>query len=77
MCSPFSTTFWQKSLESYQSIGSTQSESHQEAAEKMSSNFRSTKDSESFRNFTSQREILSETWRGRIAERLPLDVDRR
>ena len=34
MCSPFSTAFWRKSLENYQSIGSTQSETHQESIRK-------------------------------------------
>ena len=77
MCSPFSTAFWRKSLENYQSIGSTQSETHQESIREDIVEFSFDKDSESFRNFTSPREILSETWRDRIAERLPLwtDVD--
>ena len=69
MCSPFSTAFWQKS---YQSLHSSPQESRLERIEEDTDDVLFDKDGESFRNFASQKGILSETWRERIAEKLPL-----
>ena len=73
MCSPFSTAFWRNSLSSYQNLDRAQRESrlgstHEETDERVLFD----RDSESFRNFTSPKQILSHTWRERIVEKLPL-----
>ena len=72
MCSPFSTAFWQNSLKDYQSLNQLEQESQLESAQADSDAFPFDRDSESFRNFASQGEIISQTWRERIAEKLPL-----
>lgn len=73
MCSPFSTAFWRNSLSGYQNLDRPKRESrlgsiHEETDERVLFD----KDSESFRNFTSPKQILSHTWRERIIEKLPL-----
>lgn len=73
MCSPFSTAFWRNSLSSYQNLDRTQRKSrlgsiHEETDDHVLFD----KDSESFRNFASPKQILSHTWRERLAEKLPL-----
>ena len=72
MCSPFSTAFWQNSLKSYQSLDQTRQETHLESIQEDPDDVPFDRNSESFRNFASQGEILSQTWRKRIAEKLPL-----
>lgn len=73
MFSPFSTAFWRNSLNSYQNLDSSRRESelgsiHEDEEEHVLFD----KDSESFRNFASPKDIISHTWGERLAERLPL-----
>ena len=73
MCSPFSTAFWRNSLNSYQNLDRAQRESRVGSIhEETDDHGVFDKNSESFRNFASLKQILSHTWRERIAERLPL-----
>lgn len=72
MCSPFSTAFWQNSLKDYQSLNPLSQEFHLENIQENADAFSFDKDSDSFRNFASQGDIISQTWRQRIAETLPL-----
>ena len=75
MSSPFSAAFWRNSLSSYQNLddappkrvwrlGSIDEETDEHVLLE--------RDSESFRNFASPKEIVSHCWRNRLAERLPL-----
>ena len=69
MCSPFSPAFWQKS---YESLAPTRQESLLGSIQEDTDDVSFDRDSESFRNFASQKDIISQTWRQRIAEQLPL-----
>ena len=72
MCSPFSTASWQNSLKDYQSLNPFREEFRLENIQENADDFSFDKDSDSFRNFAFQGDIISQTWRERIAETLPL-----
>lgn len=77
MCSPFSAAFWRKSLSSYQNLDRTPKRSQLGSIyEETDEHVLFDKESESFRNFASPKQILSHTWRERIAEKLPFWQDR-
>ena len=70
MCSPFSAAFWQKSWNSYQSVEPIRGSSPLQSIDEEDTLF--DRDGESFRLFSSPKEILGHSWRESLAEKLPL-----
>lgn len=73
MSSPFSAAFWRNSFSSYQNLDDTKRVWRLGSiSEETDEHVLLERDSESFRNFSSPKEIFSHTWGERLAEKLPL-----